>query len=317
MCRRIDRRKAVHQAVRRLCLTLALVIVSAAVYACDGGRQDQKNNTMLHDGTQSSGGQAGNMVIALYPAQPLSGDDIQVMQAPAGASFQWRVNGRVVESETGPVLQKGHFSREDTVSVSVSTGPREATVSTVIKNSPPVISAVNITPAVIHRSTDITVVPEAADADGDHIRFQYVWSINEGEVSDSENVLRGAQLRRGDRVSLTIVPSDFESTGRPFTIETLTVQNASPRFVTSPSLEFTGTEYRYQAKAEDPDGDRVQYSLAVAPQGMTIDPGSGLVAWTSLRAGVHRVEIVAQDPGGGRSVQSYSFTITIPKGAEQ
>jgi hypothetical protein len=40
--------------------------------------------------------------------------------------------------------------------------------------------------------------------------------------------------------------------------------------------------YTYNAKAIDPDGDKLTYSLKQGPQGMSIDPNSGVVQWQLL-----------------------------------
>src|SRR5262249_31399451 len=37
--------------------------------------------------------------------------------------------------------------------------------------------------------------------------------------------------------------------------------------------------YQYTVKAIDPDGDPLTYSLPLGPQGMSIDPTSGLITW--------------------------------------
>jgi len=53
------------------------------------------------------------------------------------------------------------------------------------------------------------------------------------------------------------------------------------RPVIAPHKEFSfnGTVYTYQVKASDPDGDTLVYSLEAPPNGMTIDPATGLLTW--------------------------------------
>src|SRR5262249_50849164 len=40
-----------------------------------------------------------------------------------------------------------------------------------------------------------------------------------------------------------------------------------------------GRTYTYPVKALDPDNDPLTYSLPIAPQGMAIDPTSGVITW--------------------------------------
>ena len=48
-----------------------------------------------------------------------------------------------------------------------------------------------------------------------------------------------------------------------------------------------GAPYTYQVKAHDPDGAVVVYTLDSGPQGMSIDPGTGVLAWTPTAGAVH------------------------------
>jgi len=39
-------------------------------------------------------------------------------------------------------------------------------------------------------------------------------------------------------------------------------------------------EYRYSAAAEDAEGDALTYSIVSGPDGLTIDPTTGVVSWS-------------------------------------
>ncbi len=72
--------------------------------------------------------------------------------------------------------------------------------------------------------------------------------------------------------------------------------------------------YSYNAKAEDPDGDVISYSLDSPPPGMSIDANSGLVEWdlTHAMPGEHAVSIVADDSAGQKAYQDFSLVIQQP-----
>ncbi|HYG09275.1 MAG TPA: putative Ig domain-containing protein, partial [Pyrinomonadaceae bacterium] len=76
--------------------------------------------------------------------------------------------------------------------------------------------------------------------------------------------------------------------------------------------------YTYDVEATDPDNDALTYSLDTAPNGMTIDPATGLISWpvSPHEAGEHQVVVRVQDPDGAFDTQSYTLTIIAPnKGA--
>ncbi len=87
--------------------------------------------------------------------------------------------------------------------------------------------------------------------------------------------------------------------------------NQAPEIITSPTVEVTaGTPYRYDAWAEDPDGDPMHYSLVAAPQGMSIDQ-QGRITWNPNAAdlGPHQIELAAADDFGATDVQTFELTV--------
>lgn len=58
------------------------------------------------------------------------------------------------------------------------------------------------------------------------------------------------------------------------------VNNRPPEIISEPvTTAFAGNEYQYDVEAIDPDDDPLSYSLVDSPDGMTIDPDTGLVVW--------------------------------------
>ena len=100
------------------------------------------------------------------------------------------------------------------------------------------------------------------------------------------------------------------SAGQTFTI---TVSNANqPPVITSTPVTAgqVGTAYNYDVNATDADGDTLNYNLAVAPAGMTIDAATGLIQWTPAAKGSYPVQVEVSDGRGG--VDSQAFTVTVP-----
>ncbi|MEL6109171.1 MAG: putative Ig domain-containing protein, partial [Planctomycetota bacterium] len=69
-------------------------------------------------------------------------------------------------------------------------------------------------------------------------------------------------------------------------------------------------DYQYDADAVDPEVDPIHYSIAVGPDGATIDPETGDVSWFPASAGVYPFVLHAEDGRGGQGQQSFDVTVT-------
>ena len=88
--------------------------------------------------------------------------------------------------------------------------------------------------------------------------------------------------------------------------------NHPPTITSTPSLTATsGIAYQYTVTASDPDGDALLYSLLTHPDGMAIEPVSGLIQWTpgSTQIGTHSVTVAAIDPAGAGGTQSFTIVV--------
>jgi len=166
---------------------------------------------------------------------------------------------------------------------------------------------------------DITVKPVGYDPDGDDVGFNYKWSVNGNEIVNDSPTLTGDHFKRGDTVALIIIPYDQDGKGALFASQNIVIPDGAPRISSSPPQNISKDIYSYHVVAEDPDGDPITFSLLSAPDGMTIDSRSGEIKWplTEKSAGDHVVEIAAQDPGGMKTTQKYSLTITFPAAGEE
>ncbi len=74
-----------------------------------------------------------------------------------------------------------------------------------------------------------------------------------------------------------------------------------------------GSDYTYQVEAEDANGDKLKYSLATSPSGMTINSDTGLVSWPkdSIANGLHKISIVVSDDKGLSATQNFEINVSI------
>jgi len=197
-------------------------------------------------------------------------------------------------------------------------GKEASSDSARILNSPPKVAGITIDPELPRRNSTLKARVEASDPDGDTIAFSYQWIKNGtelmGEISET---LRDPTLRKGDKVSLRVTPYDMKSTGDEVVSQEIVILNSAPVITSSPKAQkMRSALYRYQVVAEDPDGDPITFSLSPSsPQGMIIDPQTGLIQWKIGRsdAGTHSIEVIAADGDEGRCTQKYTLTITMPK----
>jgi uncharacterized protein YkwD len=81
-----------------------------------------------------------------------------------------------------------------------------------------------------------------------------------------------------------------------------------PVITSSPGATSSwGTPYIYQVEAVDPDLDMLSYTILKGPDGMSVDPFTGLIEWmpASGQAGTHRVEVQVSDGRCGNDIQDF------------
>jgi site-specific recombinase XerC len=89
--------------------------------------------------------------------------------------------------------------------------------------------------------------------------------------------------------------------------------NFPPIIISVPVTQGVATRsYLYPVRATDADGDSVQFSLDVAPTGMTIDATTGVIRWNPTSAGATSVVVRAADSSGDFGIQSYTLQVGLP-----
>ncbi|MHC1698471.1 MAG: Ig domain-containing protein [Geobacteraceae bacterium] len=273
------------------------------------------------DGTGASGQlirpqqHSGVLPVKILPDSPSSSDDLQAVFNDGGTvGVRWEKNGSILASEKTPRLAKQQFARGDTVTLTITSGGKTGKAIVSIANSLPEVRSARFTPEYICRGENVTAVTDGFDADADEVRFIYKWFINGDSIPQDSEVLQGDKINKGDRVSVIIVPQDNYGTGKPFKSQVISIPNASPWFISIPPTDFKGNMYSYAAKARDPDGDAITYSLVTFPEGMKIDSNNGMVTWpiSATSAGSHTIEVAAQDSEGAKASQKYLLKIILP-----
>lgn len=270
--------------------------------------------------------------VRFSPPYPKTGDTVRAIVALEGSDqgadpatdvvieHVWTVGG-VLQAARGAEITLSRGRKGDLIEVRVSTRSGAAlgetvVASTSIGNSAPVVQSLQMDPASgLVANREVTALPSATDRDGDALSFNYSWRVNGMSVSADGPTLSTVDLRRGDRVAVSVFASDGEDDSDSMDGPEITLENAFPVIVSNPRPAGSDGVFRYRPRAEDPDGDRsLRFRLASAPRGMTIRSVDGKIEWRPNvdDAGTHLIEIVVEDPEGGRSSQRFEIVIEPP-----
>jgi len=225
------------------------------------------------------------------------------------SKIQWLVNNKPVEGATGiqfkPLeIKKGNVIQAKAVIKNQEVASNQIT----IKNIQPTIVRARIVPSVPKVNDILRADVIGNDRDGDRVSFIYEWSKN-GEPSGRGEILEGP-FKRGDKISVKIMPFDEEDYGQPI-ILTTEIFNSPPKPSLSGEGRLEDNIYIYQIKATDPDGDKLAFNLKQAPEGAVINKSTGLISWrvSEKDTGRHPVSVQITDGHGGEVL--YNFEVTI------
>ncbi len=238
---------------------------------------------------------------------------------PLRFRYQWRINEHVVDGQDGEQLPLNLLKQGDQVSVQV--WPHDGVVegtpvtseSAVVGNTPPVVRALTFSPSAVFPGVRVQVQADVAEPDGDSVQVAYRWFKNNKVVGEGTNrELDTTGYVRGDLVMVEVIATDRGGSGPALRSDILEVGNTPPQILSMPDKVVSGNLYRYQVQAADAESDPLIFSLAAAPEGMTIDPQGGLLTWTvrPSHTGPQPVRIVVKDSQGASASQEFELTAT-------
>jgi hypothetical protein len=233
--------------------------------------------------------------VTVSPADPRTDDDLVAAVAvpsvdPEGDAVVYRwswLRDGVPTAFTGPTLPRAEtragerWTARATPADPWFDGPAgEASVTVV--GSPPVVTAIGLSPDPARTTDLLTCAATASDPDGDPVTLAYAWSVDGAAAGAAGPTLDGSWFAKGDRVSCVVTPSDGATTGGSALAE-LVVANSAP---TGPSVAITpatptpGQSLRCSvtAASTDPDGDPVALAVAWVRDGSAWTGSTGSTA---------------------------------------
>ena len=229
-------------------------------------------------------------------------------------AYQWEKNNQTISNKASSTLSNLYFIKGDKIAVSAATpdGKTFRSETITILNAQPEIVSAKMEPERPSKKDIIKISVEAKDPDGDAVTIRYKWKRNNTAIPEAAGpALSLSSFAKKDIISVDIIPFDGEAEGQ-VRIGRIEIFNSPPVITSSPSA-ISGSAYSYQVIANDPDGDKISYTLSRGPSGMSIDSNTGMLKWTftEKESGDHSIEIKASDPDGSESAQRFNLTIAF------
>jgi hypothetical protein len=180
-------------------------------------------------------------------------------------------------------------------------------------NEPPVVTSQAETVAL--EDAPYAYALKATDLNDDPLTFVLV-SGPEGMTIDPQTGLLAWNPTQEDlgvvQIEIRVDDAGGASGGQSFSLTVLNTND--PPVITSlpDTAAVEDSLYTYTPLATDPDPvDSITFSLAAAPEGMSIDPQTALISWTPAQkdVGVVQVAVHATDASGGVAQQPFTLHV--------
>ncbi len=292
------------------------LLLTARVVASDG---ELGSAPALAEGRVANA-RPGPLVAALEPAAPRRIDALgaQIVKPATDVDgdrlvyrYRWTLQGQPLPlplsaAEVPASLLRKH--QRARVEVRAFDGELEgppAAAEAEVRNSPPGSPKVEILPARPRQGEALRAVlaAPAGDADADSLAYTFTWTRN-GQplpVPGDPREVPGTQVRRGDRLEVTVQAFDGEEKGPKATAGVTAVNTPPepPRVAIEPRHPRGGDALKLvvTAPARDADGDPVKLDVAWTREGKPATSGTGTLAPRDFRKH-ERVRVIVTPSDG-------------------
>jgi hypothetical protein len=146
-------------------------------------------------------------------------------------------------------------------------------------NSPPVITSVNILPEKPNRESELNLLIQSKDPDGDPITYQHQWLKNEEEIiGQNQNTLKKVNFKKGDLIQVRVTPFDGKVNGTPLLSPPVRILNFPPivqEVWIEPKVAYGTDRLKAYVKSSDPDGDFIYLTYQWEKNGVVLNEERG------------------------------------------
>jgi len=316
-------------------LFAGLATASLALVACggDGGSETGRERVPSMLGQASaeqeahSGGGAPEIDdLSWSPRHPMPGRTIEAeafVSDPDGdrtdVTYRWlSADGRRLGEgqrfdtaglESGDTIELVAVARDgeresDPYSVEIELGEQAAAIDLVAIEAPE-----DARPGAV-----LEAVVETTD-ESQPFEILYEWRVG-NEVVGEDDELDTTNIAPGLPIVLSARLEFEDRTTRSVRSQPVTLSgDGAPRIASQPPTTLDGGVFRYPMRVSGASPEAgVRFVVAEGPDGMTVDPRSGVVVWrpTSDQRGLFEIELQALDRWGSGAAQSFSIEVGDP-----
>jgi len=148
------------------------------------------------------------------------------------------------------------------IGIATLSGCQSTEKKTVSGNQSPGVLSVDFFPSTPHEGESIVVRASGKDEEGDVISYRYTWFVNKKSVHETRE-LPASLFKRGDKISVEVIPNDGFNDGIVFKSSEVRVQNTPPEIVSiqlRPQPFRPGETIKAIVTGKDREGDSIDYS---------------------------------------------------------
>jgi hypothetical protein len=146
-------------------------------------------------------------------------------------------------------------------------------------NSPPVITSVSLLPEKPNKESELSLVVQSQDPDGDPITYYYQWLRNDEEIiGESKNSLKSGSFKKGDMIRVKVTPFDGKAEGVPFLSAPVRILNSPPviqEVWIEPKIAYATDRLKVNVKSFDRDGDFIYCTYQWEKNGAVLSEEKG------------------------------------------
>lgn len=96
-------------------------------------------------------------------------------------------------------------------------------------NAPPAIISVALLPEKAYKASELNLVVQSKDPDGDPITCRYQWIKNDQEIAgENQSSLKADRFQKGDLIQVRVIPSDGKAEGPSYLSPSVKILNSPP-----------------------------------------------------------------------------------------